>query len=762
MLYLHGAETCQSGFGGAVRKSADDGGNIAVFGANSGGVAGTTEAPPSLTEREAISAKSGAHGPDQILSALQYLARLWRKPDSRAFLTAGLPLVEDRMVPELIAAAMARIGVTTNIQQRSLNDLADFDFPAILAGPSGNILVCLGRSGNGAYHCFDAALGQDRTIDAALLHDRLSRDMIVLTPNFGMVQENSGLRFARSGRWLWSSLQGHGRSVLYVLAAATFINVFAIAFPIFTLNVYDRVLPNAAISTLWVLAIGLILVLIFDVALKLARGAIIDHVGRNIDFRLSSLLFDRVLNTPMEARPASTGAFVNRIGQYEVLREFLASSTLVMFVDVLFLGIFAWVITLLVGWLVIFPLLAGVIAIIVTLVVGWMSGRAVESALKESSARNAVLVEALTGAQSVKAARAEGQLLRRWEATVLASSDTQNTIKWLQSLSTNVTATLAQLSMSGIVIGGTLLAANGEITMGAIVAAMMLSNRLIAPISLIASLLLKTRTALEAYRSVDAIMTLPDERSNNDGFSARNVSQGRITFNKVRFTYPGSKSFVIDGVSFAASPGEKIGIIGRIGSGKTTLGRLLVGFHTASEGEILIDGADIAQYHPADLRRGVGLVLQDPELFNGTVRENILMADPTASEERMQMIAKRAGVEEFVARHPQGYDMQVGERGILLSGGQRQAVALARTLLADPKILFLDEPSSSMDLATERQLIANLEASLTPEQTVLVATHRYSVLSLVTRLIVLDNGRIMADGPRDEVLNHLKTRGSVG
>lgn len=718
----------------------------------------TIEAPGSL----AGAAGPEVQGADQIMSALQYLARLWRKPDSRSFLTAGLPLENERMTSDLIAPAMARIGVTTSSQSRAIKDLAEFEMPAIVVGPEGGLLVLLGRAGRRAFHCYDAARGEDRIVDAKSLRVRETRDLIILTPSYGMVQENSGVRFARSGHWLWSAFRGHGRSVAYVLAAASCINIFALAFPIFTLNVYDRVLPNAAISTLWVLAVGLILVLGFDIALKLARGAIIDHVGRTIDFKLSSMLFDRVLNTPMEARPPSTGAFVNRIGQYEVLRDFLASSTLVMFVDVLFLGIFAWVIFILVGWLVLFPLVAGLIAIAATLLVGWLSGWAVKSALRESSARNAVLVEALTGAQSVKASRAEGQLLRRWEATVLASSETQNTIKWLQSLSTNTTATLTQLSMSGIIIGGTFMAAKGDITMGAIVAAMMLSNRLIAPISLIASLLLRTRTALEAYTTIDQVMSLPDERTNRDGFSARNVTQGRILFNKVRFGYPGTRTFVLDGISFKAEAGEKIGIIGRIGSGKTTLGRLLVGFHGASEGEILIDGADIAQYHPADLRRGVGLVLQDPELFNGTVRENILLADPTASEERMRTIARRAGVDDFVSRHPQGYDMQVGERGILLSGGQRQAVALARTLLTEPKILFLDEPSSSMDLATERQLIVNLEASLTPEQTVLVATHRYSVLTLVTRLIVLENGRIIADGPREEVLAALRNKGNAG
>jgi ATP-binding cassette subfamily C protein LapB len=273
---------------------------------------------------------------------------------------------------------------------------------------------------------------------------------------------------------------------------------------------------------------------------------------------------------------------------------------------------------------------------------------------------------------------------------------------------------------------------------------------------------MRARTAIEAYQTIDAIMKLPDERPDQHNPVQRVVRTGRLSFGKVRFVYPGTKVFVLDGISFTVQPGEKIGIIGRIGSGKTTIGRLLVNFHAATEGEILVDGIDIAQYHPEDLRRAVGFVVQDPEIFNGTVRDNILMSDPGASEERLLNAARKAGVEDFVSRHPQGYDMPVGERGMLLSGGQRQALALARAMLVEPKVLFLDEPSSSMDLATERQLIRHLEASLTPDQTVLIATHRYSLLSLVTRLMVIDNGRLVADGPKEEVLAQLRARGDGG
>jgi ATP-binding cassette subfamily C protein LapB len=319
---------------------------------------------------------------------------------------------------------------------------------------------------------------------------------------------------------------------------------------------------------------------------------------------------------------------------------------------------------------------------------------------------------------------------------------------------------VSQLASIGILIGGTYSFADHQITTGAIIAAMMLSSRVIAPVAQISAAMLRTRSAIEAYRSIAAIMKLPDERTVRKSFVSREIDKGRIELRKVRFRYPGAEHFVLDQVSFGIKPGEKVGIIGRIGSGKTTLGRLLVNFYEASEGEVFIDGVSIKQYHPAELRRQVGLVLQDPELFNGTVKDNIMMSDPSASDQRLLDVARRAGVEEFVARHPAGFDMPVGERGHLLSGGQRQAVALARTLLVNPRVLFLDEPSSSMDLATERQLIGHLSQSLEDDHTVLIATHRFSLLKLVTRIIVLDNGRVAADGERDAVLAQLKV--SIG
>ncbi|MGN6158193.1 MAG: type I secretion system permease/ATPase [Devosia sp.] len=697
---------------------------------------------------------------DPILAIVRYLARRWGRPESPDVIIAGLPLNDGLLTVKLLPRALERVGLEVKPKKSPLKALADFDLPAIVANRDGGLLVIIERSGRNKLLCFDPVRNAEIEIPTNAREWRYRHQLLLVKQQDEPARIDDADAPLAQRDWLRAAIKGHGRSITLVLLAAAFINVFALAMPLFSMNVYDRVLPNGAVSTLWVLSIGIASVFLFDFLLKVARGAIIDYAGRGIDLRLSTALFDRVVNTNLSARPASTGAFINRITQYETLRDFFTSQTVAMFVDILFMGVFLWVMFYLLGWVIIFPVVAVVIALVSTYVIGIRSTRAVKASLTEQAQRNSILVETLTSPQTVKASRAEGQFLRNWENSILASSETQSKIKYYQQMASQTTATVSQLASIGILIGGTYSFADHQITTGAIVAAMMLSSRVIAPVAQISAAMLRTRSAMEAYRSIAAIMKLPDERTVRKSFVSRDIAKGRIELRKVRFRYPGAEHFVLDQVSFNIKPGEKVGIIGRIGSGKTTLGRLLVNFYEASEGEVFIDGVSIKQYHPAELRRQVGLVLQDPELFNGSVKDNILMSDPTASDQRLLEVARRAGVEEFVARHPAGFDMPVGERGHLLSGGQRQAVALARTMLVNPRVLFLDEPSSSMDLATERQLIGHLSQSLEDDHTVLIATHRFSLLKLVSRIIVLDNGRIAADGERDAVLAQLKV--SIG
>lgn len=723
---------------------------------------GEGAALPASSGDGAVSVALSPANPDPILSVVQFLAKRWSYPFSVDVVLAGLPLENGVLTLELLPRALERIGLYSVEKRVALRDLAEFDMPAVIVGKKGRLLVIFGRSSREMLRCFDPLTGETVEIPTQSAEWRFRHKLLSIKPIAERDVGNDGAAGTKQRHWLRIALSGHGKSLFYVMLSAVFINAFAIAMPIFSMNVYDRVLPNKAISTLWVLAIGLLIVFLFDALLKVARASIIDHVGREMDFRLASGLFDRVINTSAKARPASTGAFVNRISQYEVLRDFFTSQTAAMFIDVLFMGVFIIVIASLIGWVVIFPVLAAVISIVGTVIIGRRSANAVKASINEAGQRNSILVETLSSPQTVKAARAEGQFLRKWENTISASSETQNKIKWYQALATQLTSVASQLATVGIMIGATYRFADGSLTMGAIVASMMLSSRVIAPVAQISAMLLRTRSVMEAYTTLDAIMNMPDERTVRRGFVSRSVDKGHIEFRKVRFAYPGVEHYVLDQVSFSIAPGEKVGIIGKIGSGKTTLGRLMVNFYEANEGEILVDGVSIKQYHPAQLRRQIGLVLQDPELFNGTVRENITLSDPDADDARIIDVARRCGVEDFVARHPMGFDMPVGERGFLLSGGQRQAVALARTMLVNPRVLFLDEPSSSMDLATERQLIGNLSRTLAADHTVLIATHRFSLLQLVTRLIVVDNGRIVADGPRDAVLAQLNRNASAG
>jgi ATP-binding cassette subfamily C protein LapB len=367
-----------------------------------------------------------------------------------------------------------------------------------------------------------------------------------------------------------------------------------------------------------------------------------------------------------------------------------------------------------------------------------------------------MLIEAVAAVETIKTMRAEGQFLRRWERLIRTASGTQERIKALSSTGVNAALFFQQLVTIGVIVAGAYRFADHELTTGAIIAAVMLSSRALAPLTQIALTMTRARYAFSAVKTLNAVMTLPDERVSTESFVARSVDRGKLEFKKVVFHYPGSTLRVLDRIDLAIQPGEKVGIIGKVGSGKTTLGRLIGGFYTPNEGEILVDGVDMRQYHPHDIRGAVGLVMQDTDLFIGSVKANVLLARPNATDAELIEACKLSGVDDFVSLHPLGYDLPVGERGRNLSTGQRQAVALARMFLGNRKIVFLDEPSSAMDLATERLFLKRLSDSLRPDQTLIVATHRYSMLALVNRLIVIDSGRIVADGPKEAVLEALR------
>jgi ATP-binding cassette subfamily C protein LapB len=392
--------------------------------------------------------------------------------------------------------------------------------------------------------------------------------------------------------------------------------------------------------------------------------------------------------------------------------------------------------------------------------IGFALQRPLDRAMKrlqaESAARHGVLVESLSGIETVRASGAEARMQSQWERSVAATARSGEDVHFWASLALTASSTAQQICSMLMVVVGVFLILDGKLSVGALVASTMLAGRVLGPIAGIAGVITRATQTITSLKSIDRVMALERERPPERSYVSRRVTQGAIAFDNVTFRYPGAAEDALEKVSFRINPGERIGIIGRVGSGKTTVGRMLLGFYEPKDGRILVDGVDIRQYDPADLRAGVGFVLQDTDLFFGKLRENIALGKPSATDDEILEAARLSGVESFIAGHPLGYDMPVAEGGRSLSGGQKQAIGLARIMIRKPKVLFLDEPTAHFDVRSEAEFIDRLKTLANGDMTIIVSTHRTSLLSLVDRLLVFDRGHLVADGPRDEVLAKLR------
>ena len=694
-------------------------------------------------------------------SAFRIVAAYLGRPSSETVLFSGVPNENvESLAYDDVEPIAERLGFQT-VEYGKRDVVSDnFDLPAIVAFEGGQAVPVLERDNDGHY-----VVGLGSSADGA---SRLSRDrLLAFRPSkafgFSVIYLNDteepsvgSAAKIRRRHWLTGTLAPFWRTYLQVALAALFINLIALASPLFVMNVYDRVLPNEAIATLWVLAIGVSLAFLFDLLLKTARSALIDYAGRKADVRLSHLLFDKVLNATLQSRPMSTGEYASRISQYEFVREFFTSNTISVLIDTIFVFLFLLVIYAVAGWIFVIPGIAFLIAVAIGIVAHYRIGRRVAAAANEAAQRQSLLVETISTIETVKSLRAEAPLLRRWQELTKHSSRTSEEIKQISAGAANATQFVQQLVTVVIIVAGAYQFAEGNISTGAIIAAVMLSSRAVAPMGQVAMTLARLRQASLSLRILNTIMDQPEDRPSTAGFVNRQVRRAGFEFQDVSFSYPNSDNVVINKLSLKVGPGERVGIIGRIGSGKSTLGRLLGGLYPPTEGRLLIDKVDIRQYHPSEVREAVAVAGQSADLFSGTVKENLLIGRPDASDEEILAVAQATGVDDFASRHPRGYDMPVGERGNNLSGGQKQAMTIARLLLTRPRIVFLDEPSGAMDLATERLLISRLKEAFDASTTVVIATHRHSMLDLVDRLVVIDRGKVIADGPKQKVIEALQ------
>jgi len=698
---------------------------------------------------------------DPLLDCLVQLTNLHGKPYTAQALSNGLPLVDQRLTPSLLARAAARAQFSTRIVQRGLDDVPQGLLPAILILHGGRACLLLRPQESGRFLVQYPESESPVEVEAQALLQDYAGLMCFVRPQFRFEPRSvqQGME-PRSSHWFWAVILENRRLYRDALLAAVLINVFALAMPLFSMNVYDRVVPNNAVETLWVLAIGISLVLIFNFVLTTTRAYVVDAASKRVDVQLSAQIMERVLDLRMESRPASVGSFAANLRSFESVRDFIASASLTTLVDLPFVLLFLVAIAWISPWMLIPPVVAIAAILLVSF---WAQARMESLTLKTfqaSSQRNALLVESLTNLEAVKTLNAQGGVQRLWESSTQYIAYMGGKIKFISSGTVNFVQTLQQLVTVAVVIVGVYQVQDSALSMGGIIAASMIAGRCLAPFGQVAGLMMQFHNARTSLNSIDNYMKMPVEHEADREFVSRPDLRGAIEFRNVSFSYPGSEQASLSGVSFSVRPGERVGIIGRIGSGKTTLEKLVLGLYQPTEGSVLIDGVDARQIDPVDLRRAIGHVPQDPMLFYGSLKHNLLVGAPFAGESDMLHAARIAGVDEFVARNPKGYDMLVGERGESLSGGQRQSIAVARALINDPAILLLDEPSSNLDNQSEAQLKRRLEEAA-QDKTILLVTHRTALLTLVDRLIVIDGGKIVADGGKEQVIEALK-QGRIG
>lgn len=698
---------------------------------------------------------------DPLLDCVVAIARIYGITTTQESLSAGLPLEGNLITPSLLPRAAARAGLTAKLARRSLTDLRPGLLPVILLLKENQACILLEWMDTGDARVRFPENGESSDVlTKEELEGLYAGIVFFIRPVFNFDPRTPDTGHVKSRHWFWSVVFQNWRLYRDSLLAALLINLFALVMPMFSMTVYDRVVPNRAEETLWVLAVGVLLMMVFDTLLRILRSYILDTAGKRIDVTLSARIMERVLGLGMVDRPASVGSFAANLRAFESVRDFVASATITALVDIPFVFVFFFVIAWISPWLAVPPLLCILLLILVSLVVQQKMQELVDITQRASSQRNATLVESLVGIETIKFMVAESSFQRRWEQSTVFLAQNGTKLKLLSSATMSTVQMLQQLVSVTVVIVGVYLLIDNQVSMGGIIAASMLAGRAMAPFGQVAGLLLQYHNAKSGLASIEKHMQTKPERAEDSAFLHRNGFQGTIEFKDVSFSYPGQQQSVLSNVSFKITAGEKVAFIGRVGSGKSTIQRLILGLYKPTEGAILIDGIDLRQIDPAELRRAAGFVSQDVSLFYGTLKENIALGAPFADDQDVIAAAEVAGVTAFANRNPRGFDMLIGERGESLSGGQRQSVGIARAVLNDAPILLLDEPSSAMDHQSEDILKARLRR-FTTSKTVILVTHRTSLLELVDRLIVIDNGQIMADGPKAQVVEALQS-GRIG
>ncbi len=693
---------------------------------------------------------SGVKPFDAVLDRVAFLARYHGRGIDPAQLVSGIPLPEGRVTAYELDECASRAGLAVTPCTLDPSRVKPSMLPALVMSEDGEALVVLHRVGK-RFECALPGVEGSSWMELDTLVAEHPGRWFFLRPVFHFDTRSLLYHLPSPRRWFWDVFKANRGIYQWALLATIVINLLAVATPFYTMAVYDRVVPNNALDSLWVLTTAAIAVVVFDLFNKLLRGYLIEAAGRKADVALSSHIFTHSLRMRAANRPASGGVLANVVRDFETVRDFFTSTTLALLGDLPFMLFFVVIIALIGGWVALVP----IVIIPLALLVAWLTRKPLANAInentKESAARTAHLFETMNGLDSIKGLGAEAWARRRWESLTLNIADNNLRTREISSVGNNIVATLVGLNTILIVMVGALQVVANVMTLGQLIAVSMIASRAIAPVGQLAGLLIRWEQTKVALHAIDKVMAAPTD----GGGGNLHVPglRGAVTFREVEFAYPDQPP-LLKNINLTIKPGEKVGFIGKIGSGKSTLLKLVLNLYETQQGAVAVDDIPVAQMDPLSLRRQIGYVPQDVTLFHGDIKENILLEASDISDAQLIEAVRLAALEESVGNLPNGLATEVGERGDRLSGGQRQAVAIARALAHKPRLLLMDEPSSMMDPATEHVLIRNLR-SLT-DTTLLLVTHRTSMLPLVDRLVVMDRGRIMLDGPRDEVLRRLQ------
>ncbi|MDX4036999.1 type I secretion system permease/ATPase [Aliarcobacter skirrowii] len=709
-----------------------------------------------------------------ILDCLAIFCKMSGRPYSKESLIAGLPIEEGHSSPvlfskfsskSLFSRAASKAGFKTRVLKTKIEDINPLVLPCIVLlngkNPKDELRACILLGFDDEMQNARILLPEAEDVESSVTIEELKKYYfgfsILLKKELRFDDKQLTIGDVKESHWLWGTMKIVRETYRDVIIASLLINIFVLATPLFTMNVYDRVIPNDAKDTLWILSIGVLIVYGIDVLLKFLRTYFLETAGKKTDIIASSLIFERVLDLKMSSMPSSVGSMANILKEFESIRSFITSSTISLLIDLPFIILFLITIYYIGGVLVVVPIVIILFIIFYTIYAKEKLQNSIKQSYEAASMKNGVLIESLSSIETLKSLGATGYSQWKWEEATSQIADKSISSKTISASITTVTSFLLQLNTVAIIVVGTYLIGEKMLSMGALIAVVIISSRAIAPMGQVASLLSTFHHTKVSYQALDDIMNMPVEHPQGKKFVARPEYRGNIEFKNVSFTYPNADTSTLNNINFKINEGEHVAIIGKIGSGKSTIHKLILSLYTPTEGAILVDNIETKQLDPTELRKNIAYVSQDVLLFNGTVKENIVYRLPHIDDEKIIEAATVSGVMDFINKHPKGFDMPVGERGSLLSGGQRQSIAIARAILQDYPIVLLDEPTSAMDNSAEDKFLKNIKKYL-KDKTMILVSHKTSLLSLADRIIVMEDGQVVLDGKKDYVINKLTSK----